>query len=223
MDLDVKIKDEPICFVETSNNSCCEMDQKIEIKEEPVWSEGTTSTSFPSTDIKDEICVDEHTVGQLVACFKEEEKFANVALLTGSPMDTCKSSCKILKEGSEVMCILPTCKEYNIHVFSDSDRREIHPHGCSDHQKASFLEKLEDIIDEENIMIIGDFNAQVGTDRSGYEGINGPYGFGNRNEEVQTDASGKAIAGAGVLLQVYEDGRRPVLYVPRILTDLESK
>ncbi|XP_068086102.1 uncharacterized protein [Anabrus simplex] len=74
MDSEVKIKEELIGFEETSNTSCCEMGKKIEIKEEPVRLEGTASTSFPSTDIKDEICVDEQTVGQLVACFKEEDK-----------------------------------------------------------------------------------------------------------------------------------------------------
>ncbi|XP_067013550.1 uncharacterized protein [Anabrus simplex] len=101
MDLD-KIKEEPVCFEETSNKSCCEMDQKIEIKEEPLWHEGMASTSLRSTNIKNEICVDEHTVGQLVASFKEEDKFGNGALLTRSPVGTCNSSCKIMKEGSEV-------------------------------------------------------------------------------------------------------------------------
>ncbi|XP_067013309.2 uncharacterized protein [Anabrus simplex] len=76
------------------------MDQKIEIKGEPVWLDSTASASFdnhkltseemhlkekpkselaepsesqPDTDIKDEICVDEHTVGQLITSFKEED------------------------------------------------------------------------------------------------------------------------------------------------------
>ncbi|XP_067013089.2 uncharacterized protein [Anabrus simplex] len=74
MELEVKIKEEPICFEETSNSSCCEKGKKIDVKEEPVQLEGIASTSFPSTNIKDEICVDEHSVGQLVACFKEEDK-----------------------------------------------------------------------------------------------------------------------------------------------------
>ncbi|XP_068083982.1 zinc finger protein 792 [Anabrus simplex] len=109
MDLEVKIKEEPIFFQETSNTSCCEMDQKIGIKEEPVWFEGTASASFdnykitsdgmdfkgepkselaepretqPSTDIKDEISVDEHTIGQSVECFKEEDNLENHGLLT---------------------------------------------------------------------------------------------------------------------------------------------
>ncbi|XP_068086250.1 uncharacterized protein [Anabrus simplex] len=127
MDLVGKIKEEPICFEETSNTSCCEMGKEIEIKEEPVWLEGTASTSFPSTDIKDEICVDKQTVGHLVTCFKEEDKFGNIAMLTGSPVGTCNSSCKILEEGSEVMCILPTHNEWNLHVISDSEHRPVHP------------------------------------------------------------------------------------------------
>ncbi|XP_068086251.1 uncharacterized protein [Anabrus simplex] len=81
MDLEVKIKEEPICFEETSNTLCCEMGKEIEIKEEPVWLEGTASTSFPPTDIKNEICVDEQTDGQLVGCFKEEDNARSVEVI----------------------------------------------------------------------------------------------------------------------------------------------
>ncbi|XP_068086253.1 zinc finger protein 771-like [Anabrus simplex] len=90
------------------------MDQKIEIKKEPVWLEDTAGAYFDnykitseemhlkeepkselaepgetqaSIDIKDEICMDEHAVGQLVACFKEEDKHEIVALLTAEHSD----------------------------------------------------------------------------------------------------------------------------------------
>ncbi|XP_067013561.2 uncharacterized protein [Anabrus simplex] len=105
MDLDVKTKEEPICCEESSNTSCIKMDQTVEIKEEPVWFESAASISFdnckitseeihfkeelnselaepseaqPSTDIKDEICVDEHPVGQLVVCFKEDKSLQKI-------------------------------------------------------------------------------------------------------------------------------------------------
>ncbi|XP_067013224.2 uncharacterized protein [Anabrus simplex] len=146
MDLEVKIKEEPICFEETSNTLCCEMGKKIEIKEEPVRLEGTESTSFPSTDVKDEICVDEQTVRQLVACFKEEDKYGNVALLTGSPEGTCNRSCKILKERSELVCILPSHNECNLHIFSDSDQRAMHhsdkEYKCNFSQKSNCRRQL---------------------------------------------------------------------------------
>ncbi|XP_068086085.1 uncharacterized protein [Anabrus simplex] len=77
MDLDVKIKEEPVCFEETSTNSCDNYkitSEEIHFKEEPRLELAKPSETQPSMDIKDEICVDEGTVGQLVACFKEEDK-----------------------------------------------------------------------------------------------------------------------------------------------------
>ncbi|XP_049809316.1 craniofacial development protein 2-like [Schistocerca nitens] len=50
--------------------------------------------------------------------------------------------------------------------------------GCSEEEKTKFLEELEDQVREDNIMIIGDLNAQIGTDRNGYEGVTGPFGYG---------------------------------------------
>ncbi|XP_067013074.2 gastrula zinc finger protein XlCGF7.1 [Anabrus simplex] len=121
------------------------MDQKIEMKEEPVWLEGTVSTSFdsyklttvekhlkeetkselaepgqtqPPTHVKDEICVDEHTVGQLVACLKEEDIV---------PVDTGNSSCRILKKGSELLCDLPPHNICDIPLLSRSKERPILP------------------------------------------------------------------------------------------------
>ncbi|XP_068086123.1 zinc finger protein 782-like [Anabrus simplex] len=91
MDLEVKIKEEPVCFEETSNTSfdsykitAEEMHLKEEPKSELAEPRGTQVNAFEaSTDIKDEICVEEDTVGQLVTCFKEEDELENVALLTG--------------------------------------------------------------------------------------------------------------------------------------------
>ncbi|XP_068086195.1 uncharacterized protein [Anabrus simplex] len=46
----------------------------MHLKEEPKLELAEPREKQPSTNIKDEICVDEHTVGQLVACFKEEDR-----------------------------------------------------------------------------------------------------------------------------------------------------
>lgn len=55
--------------------------------------------------------------------------------------------------------------------------------GCDDAEKEEFLEDLEDQLREDKIMLIGDLNAQVGIDRSGYEEVMGPFGYGVRNTE----------------------------------------
>lgn len=55
--------------------------------------------------------------------------------------------------------------------------------GCSEDEKVKFLEELEDQVTEDNTMIIGDLNAQIGTDRNGYEEVMGPFGYGKRNVE----------------------------------------
>ncbi|XP_068085580.1 zinc finger protein 480-like [Anabrus simplex] len=111
MDLEVKIKEETICFGETSNTSCDNykiISEEMHLREEPKSALAVPRETQPSSDIKNEISVDEHTVGQLVACFKEEDKFGNVALL---------------KEGSEVMCT----NECNPHLSYNSDHRSLHP------------------------------------------------------------------------------------------------
>ncbi|XP_068086124.1 uncharacterized protein [Anabrus simplex] len=135
MDFEVKIKEEPVSFEETSNSSCDNyniISEEMHLKEEPKSElaearETQVNTFEPSTNIKDEICVDEHTVGQLVACFKEEDRFGNVALFTGVPEGSCNSSCKILKNGSEVMCILPTHNECNLDLIHDPEVSPSHP------------------------------------------------------------------------------------------------
>ncbi|XP_046988099.1 uncharacterized protein LOC124593795 [Schistocerca americana] len=41
--------------------------------------------------------------------------------------------------------------------------------GCSEEEKTKFLQELEDQVRGDNIMRIGDLNAQIGMDRNGYE------------------------------------------------------
>ncbi|XP_046988671.1 uncharacterized protein LOC124594347 [Schistocerca americana] len=52
--------------------------------------------------------------------------------------------------------------------------------GCSEEEKTKLL---EDQVREDNIMIIGDLTAQIGTDRNGYEVVMGTFGYGRRNVE----------------------------------------
>ncbi|XP_068085455.1 uncharacterized protein [Anabrus simplex] len=80
MDFEVKIKEEPICFEETSNTSCDNynfISEEMHLKGEPKSELAVPRETQPSSNIKNEISVDEHTVGQLVACFKEEDKWKN--------------------------------------------------------------------------------------------------------------------------------------------------
>ncbi|XP_068085585.1 uncharacterized protein [Anabrus simplex] len=81
MDLEVKVKEEPICFEETSNTSCDNykiISQEMHLKEEPKSDLAVPRETQPSSDVKNEISVDEHPVRQLVACFKEEDKMRKV-------------------------------------------------------------------------------------------------------------------------------------------------
>ncbi|XP_068085477.1 uncharacterized protein [Anabrus simplex] len=101
MDLEVKIKEEPICLEETSNTSCDNYKiifEEMHLKEEPKSELAVAGETQPTINIKNEVTVDEPPERQLVACFKEEDKFGNVALLTGGPLVTSKSRCKILKD-----------------------------------------------------------------------------------------------------------------------------
>ncbi|XP_068085445.1 uncharacterized protein [Anabrus simplex] len=129
MDMEIKIKEEPICFEETSNTSCDNykiISEEMRLKEEPKSEMAVPRETQPSSDIKNELSVDEHTVDQLVTCFKEEDKFGNVPLITGGPVGTCNSRCKITKEGSKVMCILSTCNGCNLHMSCVSNPSPIH-------------------------------------------------------------------------------------------------
>ncbi|XP_068086983.1 zinc finger protein 14 homolog [Anabrus simplex] len=58
------------------------MDLEAKIKEEPVWLEGAASTSLPSADIKEEISIEQQKVDQLVPFIKEESVEGNGAELT---------------------------------------------------------------------------------------------------------------------------------------------
>ncbi|XP_068085652.1 zinc finger protein 570-like [Anabrus simplex] len=51
---------------------------RVKIKEDPHAAIAELSLQEPSSDIKKEISVDEHAVGQLVACFKEEDKLKSM-------------------------------------------------------------------------------------------------------------------------------------------------
>ena len=55
--------------------------------------------------------------------------------------------------------------------------------GCEEEEKAQFFKMLEDTLHSSNIIMLGDFNAQVGYNRLGYEDILGSHGSGRRNEE----------------------------------------
>ena len=59
--------------------------------------------------------------------------------------------------------------------------------GRSTREKEEFLEELEEEIaavpGSEGLIIAGDFNCHVGTDRAGYEEVMGPYGYGTANPE----------------------------------------
>ncbi|XP_068085440.1 zinc finger protein 436-like [Anabrus simplex] len=129
MDLEVEIKEEPIYFDETSNTSCDNykiISEEMLLKEEPKSELAVQRETQPSCDIKNDISVDEHTVDQLVTCFKGEDKFGNAALLTRSQVGKCNSRCKIFKEGSEVI-FLPSRNECNLHKSCDSGHSPIHP------------------------------------------------------------------------------------------------
>ncbi|XP_067010648.2 uncharacterized protein [Anabrus simplex] len=76
MDIEVKIKEEPICFEETSNTSCDIykiISEEMQLKEQPKSELAVPRETQPTSNIKNEISVDDHAVGQLVACFKEED------------------------------------------------------------------------------------------------------------------------------------------------------
>ncbi|XP_022188445.1 uncharacterized protein LOC111047087 [Nilaparvata lugens] len=55
--------------------------------------------------------------------------------------------------------------------------------GCDDAEKTQFQNDLEQELTRDNILIIGDLNAQVGEDRRGFETVLGPFGYGRRNTE----------------------------------------
>ncbi|XP_067013202.2 uncharacterized protein [Anabrus simplex] len=155
MDLKIEIKEEPVWLEGTASTSfdnykltSDEMHLKEETKSElpepgqtqdnyeltsdKMQLEKGTSSEFaepgqtqPCANIKDEICIDEPAVGQLVACLKEEDNVENVVLLTRGAVDTCDSSCEILREGNEQMCSLSPYNVRNIRLLSYSEERRI--------------------------------------------------------------------------------------------------
>ncbi|KAL1448519.1 hypothetical protein WDU94_000571, partial [Cyamophila willieti] len=55
--------------------------------------------------------------------------------------------------------------------------------GCPDSDKLDFESTLENHLKGDKNIIMGDMNAQVGTDRTNYETVMGPWGYGNQNPE----------------------------------------
>lgn len=55
--------------------------------------------------------------------------------------------------------------------------------GCLVYEKLDFEALLENHFKETNTIAMGDMNAQVGKERSGYGNVIGPWSFENRNEE----------------------------------------
>ncbi|KAI5734098.1 hypothetical protein M8J77_002409 [Diaphorina citri] len=55
--------------------------------------------------------------------------------------------------------------------------------GLSDEEKEKFEDELDNRIGGENNIIMGDLNAQVGSNRLNYEEVLGPHGYGTRNIE----------------------------------------
>ncbi|KAK6742952.1 hypothetical protein RB195_010305 [Necator americanus] len=59
--------------------------------------------------------------------------------------------------------------------------------GCSEEEKASFWEDLEQYVQslesEEILLIEGDFNGHVGSRKDGFESCHGGYGYGARNDD----------------------------------------
>ncbi|XP_068084073.1 uncharacterized protein [Anabrus simplex] len=82
MDHKVEVKEEPVWLEETASTSfdnyepaSDEMHLKEETKSELAEPGQTQVNTFePFTDVKDEICIDEHTVCQLIPSLKEEDK-----------------------------------------------------------------------------------------------------------------------------------------------------
>ena len=59
--------------------------------------------------------------------------------------------------------------------------------GRTEEEKQEFWERLSDEMTEvphsEGVLLGGDLNGHVGTDRSGFEDVMGGFGFGERNAE----------------------------------------
>uniref|UniRef100_A0A8D8V658 Craniofacial development protein 2 n=1 Tax=Cacopsylla melanoneura TaxID=428564 RepID=A0A8D8V658_9HEMI len=55
--------------------------------------------------------------------------------------------------------------------------------GCPDSDKLDFETQLENHLRGDKNIIMGDMNAQVGTDRTNQETVMGPWGYGNQNPE----------------------------------------
>ena len=56
---------------------------------------------------------------------------------------------------------------------------------CRADEKEMFYAKLDSVLDQwprrDTIIVLGDFNAVIGTERAGYELCVGPHGSGTRN------------------------------------------
>jgi hypothetical protein len=56
-------------------------------------------------------------------------------------------------------------------------------HKLQSSKKEKFGDMVDDVITNREILIMGDLNAQTGSDRMGYEQGMGSFSDGNRNEE----------------------------------------
>ena len=55
--------------------------------------------------------------------------------------------------------------------------------GCTAQEKEDFEEELQQQLNGQSIIVMGDLNAHVGSERQGYENVLGAEGWGSRNEE----------------------------------------
>ena len=62
--------------------------------------------------------------------------------------------------------------------------------GCTDEDKDNFWKKLDEVLQSipanEKVILAGDTNGHVGSERSGVEIWHGGYGYGSKNEEGRT-------------------------------------
>ncbi|XP_047112341.1 uncharacterized protein LOC124789095 [Schistocerca piceifrons] len=75
---------------------------------------------------------------------------------------------------------------------------------CSEDEKVKFVEKLEDQVGEDNMMIIWDLIAQTGIVRNGYEEVMGAFGYGKRNvegEEILNPCTRNKLLGKNILFK----------------------
>ena len=118
---------------------------------------------------------------------------------------------EVKRTNDRIMKIKMVLGKKVVHVFSTYAPQA----GRPEEEKQEFWENLTDEVTEvplsEGVLLGGDLNGHVGSERSGFEDVLGPFGIGERNREGETILEFCQSQGLKIINTVFKKSREKLL------------